>query len=93
MLRRDWIAVGLATAFALALIVAPAFASRPAPCVVDPEAPFYLHDGTEAKRAVYWGSGADRQIIVLCAHVNPNLGYLQTPIHMLHVVADPEPTP
>ena len=84
------VSVALAWTFGLVLLaVAPALASRPAPCA-DPEQPFYLHDGSEQKRAVYWGSGADRQIIVFCIHAKPKLGYLQTPVHMISVIDDPE---
>lgn len=85
--------VGLVVAIGiLTLLVAlPASALRVAPCLDLGQLPITFHTGTEPKIPVYYGKGADRQILVFCVHVAPGIGYAETPVHVLGVFDDPEP--
>lgn len=75
----------LAFLCALLVLLVLVMGLRQVPC---PD-PLFLHDGSELQQVVYSGKGAYRQVVVFCIHINEELGYAQTPVHMLYVVDDP----
>lgn len=66
-------------------------AARETP-VYDPTfPPVVFHTGREPKLPVYYGKGADRQILIFCMHVTPeNTNFADVPVHIVHAFDDPE---
>lgn len=66
----------------------------PRPCAdvgAVPSIPSYsFHSGAEPKVPAYYGKGADRQILIFCVHVVPDVGFAQIVTHIVHVFDDPE---